>query len=176
MKLTGNIESVTIDRKTRKPVMILNLDRDSDEIDDLINRDKVSIEIKPYHPKRSLNANAYAWVLVNQLASALQISPEEVYRNAIKRIGGVSDIVSVKDIAVDALIKHWSSQGLGWFAEREISSRGWTMIVLYYGSSVYDTAQMSRLIEELVSECKIQGIDTMSEQERSLLLDKWTSS
>ena len=43
----------------------------------------------------------------------------------------------------------------------------------YYGSSQYNTEQMSRIINYIVEECNQQGIDTMTEQERSLLLAQW---
>ena len=37
---------------------------------------------------RSLDANAYFWVLVGRLADKLQISPEGIYRAYIPDIGG----------------------------------------------------------------------------------------
>lgn len=43
----------------------------------------------------------------------------------------------------------------------------------YHGSSVYDTKQMSRLIDNLIQDAKAVGLETMSERERSLLLTEW---
>jgi hypothetical protein len=43
----------------------------------------------------------------------------------------------------------------------------------YYGSSYYDTAQMSRLIELAVQDCKELGIETRSEEEIASLLGEW---
>jgi hypothetical protein len=45
--------------------------------------------------------------------------------------------------------------------------------MVYYGSSVYDTKQMSDLIDHLIQDCKALDIDAMSERERSLLLEEW---
>lgn len=39
----------------------------------------------------------------------------------------------------------------------------------YYGSSVYDTAQMARLIDRLMFECDIVGIDTTDLKTKALL-------
>ena len=50
---------------------------------------------------------------------------------------------------------------------------GCTNVILYYGSSEYDTRQMSRLINLIVEDCKIQGIETMTPDELSALLDRW---
>lgn len=174
MKLTGRIETVTLSRETRKPVMVIELDRDSAEIDDLIKREKVSIEIKPYHKPRSLNANAYAWVLIDKLAEKLNLSPEKVYRETIRNIGGVCEIVKCNRNAVEKLKSTWSSHGIGWQVDTVDSGDDWVICFMYYGSSVYTTAQMTRLIDTLVQECKDQDIDVMSEEERSLLLEQWS--
>lgn len=176
MKITGKIESATLDRKTRHPVISIHLDGDSAELDDLMACDKLNIEIKPYHQRRSLNANAYAWVLIDKLAEKLNIPREEVYRHAVTQIGGVSEIVSVKKKAVAALAKVWKSRGLGWQIETVESDGDNVFCVLYYGSSEYDSSQMKRLIDQLVTECKLQDIDTMSAEERSRLLDSWKSN
>lgn len=173
MKITGKIESATLDRKTRHPVISIHLDGDSAELDDLMSCEKLNIEIKPYRQKRSLNANAYAWVLIDKLAEKLNIPREEVYRHAVTQIGGVSEIVSVKKRAVGTLTKVWKSRGLGWQVETIESNGDDVYCILYYGSSEYDSSQMKRLTDQLVTECKLQGIDTMSAEERSRLLDSW---
>ena len=36
-------------------------------------------EIKEYHKKRSLTANAYAWKLITELGNVMRKSKEEVY-------------------------------------------------------------------------------------------------
>ena len=64
----------------------------------------VRIEIKTYRKKRSKDANAYAWVLIDRIAATLSLSKEEVYRNAIKSIGGVSEVVCVLD-------QQWTGSG-----------------------------------------------------------------
>lgn len=43
----------------------------------------------------------------------------------------------------------------------------------YYGSSVYDKAQMARLIDIVVDECKEQGIETMTPEELARLTEEW---
>lgn len=130
------------------------------------NGNQYTVEIKEYRKKRSLDANAYAWVLIDKLAEKLRISKAEVYRNAIREIGGVSDIVCVQEKAADALCEGWNHNGLGWFTDRMPSKLpGCVNVVLYYGSSTYDTAQMSRLIDGLVQDAKAQGIETMTPAE-----------
>ena len=50
---------------------------------------------------------------------------------------------------------------------------GCVNVVLYYGSSTYDSAQMSRLIDLVVQECQAQGIETKTPEELALLKEDW---
>lgn len=64
--------------------------------------------------------------------------------------------------------------GLGWFAETFPSKiNGCTNVVLYYGSSTYDTKQMSALIDVAVESCKGLGIETMPPAELAALEASW---
>lgn len=126
----------------------------------------VDVQIKKYRKPRSLDANGYAWVLIDKLAAKLNMTKIEVYRELIRNIGGVSETVCVKSEALEALQSGWSRNGLGWFSEEFPSKlEGCTNVILYFGSSSYDTAQMSRLIDLLVEDCKAQGIETATPDE-----------
>lgn len=131
-------------------------------------------EVKEQHKKRSLDANAYFWVLADKLAEATRIPKEEIYREAIRGIGGNSDTVCVKTTAVDRLCEIWRARGLGWLAEPFPSKiEGCTNIILYSGSSTYDTQQMSRLIDNIVQDCQAVGIETMTPDKLALLVEDW---
>lgn len=125
-------------------------------------------------PRRSLDANAYAWVLMDKLANATGLPKEEVYRNAIRGIGGVSEIVCVPEKSVDTLSRVWQANGLGWQIETMPSKLpGCVMAIMYYGSSAYDTQQMSRLIDQLTEDCRALDIETRPADEVKSLLDSW---
>lgn len=131
--------------------------------------DDVSVEIKKYREKRSLDQNALAWVFIDKLAEKIGAPPDEVYRHEIKQIGGVSETVCVLDKAADKLVETWKMNGLGWSAEKMPSKiEGCANVVLYFGSSTYDTAQMTRLIDVILQDCKAVGIDTTSLAEAAL--------
>lgn len=112
--------------------------------------------------RRSLDANAYCWVLVDKIAEALRIGKEEVYRKSIRDIGGVSETVCVRSEAVQKLCESWRARGIGWQTE-EFPSKldGCTNVTLYYGSSCYDAHQMSVLIDHLVQDAQALGIETL---------------
>ena len=138
-----------------------------------LKENPVSFEIKKASKKRSRDANALAWVLIDKLAEKTRISKTEVYRSAIKEIGGVSEVVCIQDKAVERLCSGWQKNGLGWQTETVPSKiPGCTNVILYYGSSTYDTAQMSRLLDLIIQECEQQGIPTLRD-EAAELLGKW---
>ena len=179
MRITGKIAGANIDFRTRKPMLSLEVNELNDFkqlVDDMNGCEKLSIEIKPFRARRSLDANAYFFVLADKLAEKIGITKEEIYRNAIKEIGGVSETVCVKNQAVERLCEGWRNQGLGWQTDTFPSKLdGCTNVILYYGSSTYDTAQMSRLIDNIVQDCKAVGIETLTPNELAKLKSLWES-
>ena len=124
--------------------------------------------------KRSLDANAYAWVLIDKIAAAMRLSKVEVYQNAIRDIGGNSEIYCGKEKAIEMLCRQWKKTGIGWQAEIMPSKLpGCVNAILYYGSSSYDTHQMSILIDRLVQDAKSLGIETMPPDKLNALLEAW---
>lgn len=140
---------------------------------DSLKDNAVNIEVKKASNKRSKDANALAWVLLDKLAEKTRIPKTEIYRSAIKEIGGVSETVCVKTRAVDRLRSGWEKNGIGWQTDTMPSKLpDCTNVILYYGSSTYDTAQMSRLLDLIIQECEQQGIPTLRD-EAEKLLGRW---
>lgn len=156
---------------TGKQKLLLELDGDfRADFDDLHDKD-VEITVKKYRQKRSLDANGYAWVLIDKIAAKMRLPKDEVYCQHIKGLGGVSQTVCVQERAVERLVTAWSKNGLGWQAEVFPSKiAGCKNVTLYFGSSTYDTAQMSLLIDSLIDTAKSLGIETMPEEELKSLV------
>lgn len=123
---------------------------------------------------RSLDANAKCWALCTEIAKAVGVTKEEVYRDAIKGVGEYTPL-PIREDAVDEFGRIWAGKGEGWFVEVIDDSKlpGYKLCFAYQGSSVYNVEQMSRLIDSLVQDAEALGIDTMSEREKSLLLEEW---
>lgn len=133
------------------------------------------LTVKQHRNRRSLDANAYFWTLMNKLSVLFGFSSVQLYRELIKDVGGNYYIIPCRLEAKDRFIQIWESNGIGWVCDDLQSSKlkGYTNIMCYYGSSQYDSAQMSRLIQLAVQECKQHGIETASPEELSLLLEAW---
>lgn len=144
-------------------------------LDEIADGKTYDVTIKEHRERRSLDANAYAWVLLDKLAEKLQIAKTELYRSYIREIGGNSETVCVLQDAADKLCSGWAHNGIGWLTDTLPSKiDGCVNVVLYYGSSTYDTAQMSRLIDLIVQDCKTQGIETMTPQQLAALMEGWS--
>lgn len=171
---TGKITDLNIDFDTLKPKITILLDTKNKElVEELKNDGKLNIELKKYRKKRSNDANAYAWVLLGELQETLNIPKEEIYRDLIRNIGSY-EIIPVKNEAIERFRQAWSKNGLGWITETMKSKlEGFTNVVAYYGSSTYNTKEMTRLIDLIIRECKQFGIETKSKNEIDSLLRSW---
>lgn len=140
---------------------------------DLINwlysqeKDKV-FEVKEKKNKRSLNANAYLWVLCTEIANQVRLSKEEVYFNMLKHYGQ-SEIVSiVSNLNLEGYFKYYEAVGTSTLGDKEFNH-----IRVFKGSSQYDTKEMSILIDGVVQECTNLGIPTITGEELNKLKGSW---
>ena len=169
MKIKARINNIAFDIKGD---VILTL-KSSDRIEILkeyenLKDDELSVEIKKHREKRSLNANAYCWTLINQLGNILRLSKEEVYLLMLKRYGQ-SEMVSIRsDININGYFKYYDIAGT-----TILNNKEFTHYRIYKGSSEYDTKEMAVLIDGIVQECKEQNIETMTPQELEALKNAW---
>lgn len=176
-ELTGKIIDLSRDFKTGKARITFEVNEYGTVtrmFDKYKNSEKLTVAVKEYREKRSLDANAYAWVLIDKLSAKLNRAKEEVYKDFIRDVGGNNVIICCKSEAVADLVSLWSKRGIGWVAETMPSKiNGCENIILYYGSSIYDRSQMSRLTSLIVEECKTQGIQTETPNQIAIRLSLW---
>lgn len=170
MKLTGQIDDVTVSL-TGKPKLTLVINEKSDLLcgyDDLKDIEKLSIEIKPYREKRSLNANAYAWKLIGEIADIVRSSKDEVYTEMLRRYGQ-SELISVlSHIPIEQYVKYCDEVG-----ESKLNGKMFKHYRVYKGSSEFDTREMSILIDGIVGEAKELGIQTETPEQLAKIKSLW---
>ena len=125
--------------------------------------------------RRSLTANAYAWVLIGKLSAKLKRPSNEIYREIVRNIGDNFEVLAMPAEAVDGFAARWEYNGIGWMVVRigEHVLRGYDEVAAYYGSSVYDTRQMSALIDLVVQECQEQDIEVLPPHKIAGMLGEW---
>lgn len=152
----------------------------SEAFDELKDQE-LNVEIKKAYKKRSLDANAYAWVLINKIAEKLQEkepdggwTPLEVYRAAIRDVAGACEIHPIPIDIADDFAEQWTSLGDGYQIEFFPSSEeGWLFGKLWKGSHTYSSQQMNILIKILIQEAEQQGIPTITDKEAEKLIGRW---
>ena len=135
----------------------------------LFDQDKnKTFEIKEYHKKRSLNANAYAWALIGKIADVLRNSKDEIYLEMLKKYGQ-SEIVSVlSDINVTGYFKYFEE-----IATVKLQGKNFTHYKVFKGTSEYNTAEMAVFIDGVISEADELGIDTLPPDEVKKIKSLW---
>lgn len=172
--MVGTIKEFTasFDTKTARVVVEVKGEENCNELLKYHAENK-NIEIKEYKELRSLDANAYMWVLLTKLQEKLNTPKEDIYKYYIQKIGSC-EILPVKKEAVERFCEAWQKNGLGYVTDTTKSKLdGYINVIAYYGSSSYNTSEMARLIDEVVKDCKEQNIETKSEKEVKNLLKQW---
>lgn len=139
-------------------------------------RDRVyTAEVKEYRERRSKDANSYLWVLCEELAKAVNLTAVNVYRAAVRDVGVYKDFHNLTQGEAKTLIHAWWRQGIGLSAEQLDFEPDGEHVVMraYYGSSVYNTKQMSRLIDHVVQDCRAVGVETLTPLELDRLKGDW---
>ena len=133
-----------------------------------------SAELKEWREKRSLDANGYFWKLLDELACCLGEPKEALYLRYVKECGPFRDFALTEEEA-GTFRTAWSMLGTGWPTEQvDYAEDGERVIIrAYYGSSTYNTKQMSRLIDSVVQDCKAVGVETLPPDKLSLLKEEW---
>ena len=130
----------------------------------------LDVTVKRWRERRSLDANAYFWKLAGLMAEALGTSKEEIYLMMLERYGVYTHLI-VKPKVVDRIKREWRTViDLG-----EVTVNGQTGIQLqcFFGSSTYDSKEMSRLIDGTIHDAKTLGISTESPEEIARMKEEW---
>ncbi len=180
MQTTATAVRLTFDEKNR-PELTLTLSMGRSDALSKVHKlkehttsdKKLAVDIKPHRNRRSLNANAYMWVLLEKLAQALNTDKDSLYIEMLDRYGVFTHLI-VKPEAADRVKAGWRTvRELG---EVTINGRTGIQLQCYFGSSTYNTAEMARLIDGVVSECAEVGIETLPPAEIEALKNLWEGS
>lgn len=182
-ELTGKISGVSFSYPSGNPLISIEMNEKQSAlnmVDTLREYDKLSIKIDRYREKRSLDANRYLWKICSLLADKLSDdgvphTKEEMYQKAIKARGIYREQGELPIDFAKTSRTAWEMLGTGWITEQvDFEPDGERVIVrYYYGSSTYNSKQLSRVIDWLIVECQQLGIETKSQAEIDSLLQSW---
>lgn len=166
MTFNGQLSGVTRDFKTNKLII-------SFQAEELIDPSKLegkrlTIEAKQYRERRSRDSNAYAWSLLQKMAEALETDKWDCYLFCLQRYSRAFDVVLVATEGLERFKSMWRTVvDLGEVKE------GYHQLQVYYGSSTFNTKEMSVFLDGVVSECKELGIETLTPNELEDMKRAW---
>lgn len=145
----------------------------------------LSVSIKQYKKKRSLDANAYYWKLVTMLSEKIGVSKNRMHNLLLRRYGQaeiidgqlmripVPDTEAAENAALEKEVYHIRPTSQVVEGKDGVMYRTY---ILLRGSSDYDTKEMSELIKGLISECldaEIPENEIMTPYEKEELRQKY---
>lgn len=169
--MKGRIIDLSFGRNKR-PRLTIEVCGDVGAMYDKLKDCEIDISIKKHHEKRSLDANAYFHVLVNDIATALGISDDEVKSQLVVQYGVPQrdtdgKIVGFRlpaSVDVDKIYPY--TRYLNDITE---DGKTFSRYMVYKRSSDMDSSEMSRLIDGAISEAKKLNIDTDTPDQKA----KW---
>jgi len=127
-----------------------------------------------FRQRRSGAANRYMWELCRKIGNRMDKSDVEVYREHIL-LQNIYKRIEINADAAETFKTSWAMHGIGWLCETEdyAPQEGYVTLRAYYGSSTYNTKQMSRLIDTLIQDCEALELQTRPQAELDAMLSYW---
>lgn len=137
------------------------------------DRDKVW-DIKEHKNKRTLTQNSYYWQLLTKLADVQRLSKNRVHNMMLRSYGQIELIddkacyivIPDTDIAEESALEA-DTYHIKPTSQVKSGKDGamYRTYMLLRGSSTYNTHEMSILLDGLIQEAKLQGIETLPPHE-----------
>lgn len=186
MKFTGFLKEPIIDYITGKLTILFEPCEDFREAYEYLKGcGKLTLEIKKYKAKRSLNANAYYWVLLAKFARVLGMTNAEAHNMMLCWYGQL-ELFNEKAVCMtipdteesEKKVKNSSEYHLRPTSQVREGNDGvmYRTYKLLRGSSTYNTEEMARLISGLIEQCKEAGIpdaEIASPNEKRILKERY---
>lgn len=186
MECIGRLKGLGIDLMSKHQKLEIEIDTDiREEYDKLKDKEKLRIRIVQYRKKRSLDANAYYWTLLTKFADVIGLGNPEAH-NMMLRGYGQSEIFDGRAVYVTIPDTEEAEKKVNNATDYHLAPTSQVRMgnddVLYRtyrllrGSRTYDTKEMSRLIDGLITCCKEAGIpetEIASPNEKEILKERY---
>ena len=168
MKVQGTLADVSIDYKTNKPKITFLINSNVNSLEEIENVPVLDIEAKRHRNRRSLDANAYCWKLISEIADKLRANKEDIYQQMLFDYGQTQLIPVLKGKEVYGFFKYSKYHQEGVLNGKECD---WYKVAK--GSSEFDTKEMSIFIDGVVQEAKELGICTETPEQLKMYKEAW---
>lgn len=130
---------------------------------------RLVIDAQVFREARSKRANRYVWQLLDKMAKVLGTRKETLYKLEISRYGVFTDMEVIQE-AIPILERYFR------VVERfddGYEERHTVTVRCYYGSSKYNSKEMSDFINGVVNDAKEIGVETATYDEIAAMVAAW---
>lgn len=179
MECTGKIKDVSRGLDTNNFILTLEVsDITLQELRKAGKQEKLTVVLKTWKNKRSLDANAYYWALVEKISKLNSTSKNVVHNIMLERYGALERMeggqlipVCIRDDIDYRELNYMHLKPTSKTLEKSGVRYRWYYLIK--GSSQYNTTEMSVLIDGIVSECKELEIETLPPDELRHMKEAW---
>lgn len=133
----------------------------------------VDLTIDKWSDKRSIQANAYFHVLVNEIAKATKSSMDDVKKQLVLNYGTPARGSDGKYAAVKVPKNTDLDQFYKYYRHIGTDENGLDMYILFKRTSDLNKEEMGRLITGTQDEAKVLGIETLTPDELARMMNRY---
>lgn len=163
MKAKGRITGIQMPFRSKRPVVSFEVQAEPEALEKYMDID-LDISFSRHRNRRSIDANAFLWACLGEIARAINSDTWSIYLYMLERYGKFTHIL-VKPEAVEQVRKVWRETKI--VGEKD----GMIQMLCFFGSSTYNTKEFSQLLDGVVSEMKEMHLETPPDEEMKRLLE-----
>lgn len=181
MEFNGRIKDVSMDYGSGKMQITFLMDDKSGltELQDLQDKE-LTVTAKKRTYRRSLRANAYAWVLMQAIAEKVGSSKEDVYLELLHKYSRSFETVLIAvpngDETIANAVKTIANREGRTFVDMgktKIKNRWHREIRIYFGMSIFNNEEMRVFLDGVLLECRELRIGTIPPAELERMKREW---
>lgn len=163
MKAKGRITGIQVPFRSKRPVVSFEVQAEPEALEKYMDID-LDISFSRHRNRRSIDANAFLWACLGEIARAINSDTWSIYLYMLERYGKFTHIL-VKPEAVEQVRRVWRETKI--VGEKD----GMIQMLCFFGSSTYNTKEFSQLLDGVVSEMKEMHLETPPDEEMKRLLE-----
>lgn len=163
MKAKGRITGIQVPFRSKRPVVSFEVQAEPEALEKYMDID-LDINFSRHRNRRSIDANAFLWACLGEIARAISSDTWSIYLYMLERYGKFTHIL-VKPEAVEQVRQVWRETKI--VGEKD----GMIQMLCFFGSSTYNTKEFSQLLDGVVSEMKEMHLETPPDEEMKRLLE-----
>lgn len=163
MKAKGRITGIQMPFRSKRPVVSFEVQAEPEALEKYMDID-LDISFSRHRNRRSIDANAFLWACLGEIARAINSDTWSIYLYMLERYGKFTHIL-VKPEAVEQVRRVWRETKI--VGEKD----GMIQMLCFFGSSTYNTKEFSQLLDGVISEMKEMHLETPPDEEMKQLLE-----